>query len=101
MRGRFTARLTGPFVIYGVGGDFRNYVEPLLDALPVAALCDSAIEQQGKIIGQHRVSAYDPVTLAGLPILIASTRHIEQIRDSLLAQGVAQQSMISLAQIYD
>ena len=101
LRARFTTHLRGPFVIYGVGGDFRNYVEPLLGELQVVALCDSAIEQQGKYFGQHRVSAYDPATLSGLPILITSTRHFDEIRNSLLARGVAQQSMTSLAQIYD
>lgn len=97
---RFATCLTGPFVIYGVGGDFRNYVEPLLGDLAVAALCDSSAEQQGHVIGRHRVAAYDPATLAGLPILIASTRHAGAIRKSLLAQGVPQQALISLEQIY-
>jgi len=97
---RFATCLAGPFVVYGVGGDFRNYVEPLLGQLPVAALCDSAAEQQGKIIGQHRVAPYDPAALAGLPILIASTRHAEAIQKNLLAQGVAQSAMVSLEQIY-
>lgn len=97
---RFAACLAGPFVIYGVGGDFRNYVEPLLGELPVAALCDSSAGQHGKVIGQHRVSAYDPAALAKLPILIASTRHAGEIRKSLLAQGVMQQAIVSLDQIY-
>jgi SAM-dependent methyltransferase len=97
---RFAASLAGPFVIYGVGGDFRNYVEPLLGELPVAALCDGSTERQGKVIGQHRVAAYDPAALAGLPILIASTRHAGDIRKSLLAKGAPQQALVSLEQIY-
>lgn len=97
---RFAACLAGSFVVYGIGGDFRNYVEPLLGDLPVAALCDSAAGQQGKVIGQHRVTAYDRSRLAGLPILIASTRHAEAIRKNLLAEGVPQPDMINLEQIY-
>lgn len=97
---RFTTCLAGPFVIYGIGGDFRNYLEPLLGDLPVAALCDSSAEQQGQVIGPHRVAAYDPVALAGLPILIASTRHAGAIRKSLLARGVPQEALVSLEQIY-
>lgn len=97
---RFATLLNGPFVIYGVGGDFCNYLKPLLAQLPVIAICDSASEQQGKIFGRHRVAAYDPAALAGLPILIASTRHAEEIQKNLLAQGVSPSSMFRLEQIY-
>ena len=97
---RFTTHLSGQFVVFGVGGDFHNYVEFILPQLPVAALCDSNPKQWGTIIGNHKIVAYDPITLSGLPILIASTRHEDEIRYSLLAHGVPENSIISLIQIY-
>lgn len=100
LQARFAANLPGPFVVYGVGGDFRNYVEFLLPYLPIAALCDSNPACQGNIIGQHRVGAYNPPALAGLPILIASTRHEADIRATLLAAGVPETSITGLSRIY-
>lgn len=97
---RIKAHLPGPFVVYGVGGDFRNYVEFLLPHLPVAALCDANPDCQGRIIGNQQVRAYDPAALAGLPVLIASTRHETEIRNTLLAAGVAAASIVGLGQIY-
>ena len=44
--------------------------------------------------------SFDPAALAKLPILIASTRHAGEIRKSLLAQGVMQQAIVNLDQIY-
>lgn len=97
---RFAELIPGRFVVYGVGGDFRNYVELLLPHLRVAALCDSNSECWGKEIGNHRIVAYDPVAQAGLPILIASTRHENEIRSKLSAAGVRNEAMISLNRIY-
>ncbi len=97
---RFTACLPGPFVVYGIGGDFHNYVESLLPHLTVAALCDSSPACHGRTIGKHRVAAYDPAALAGLPVLIASTRHESVIRKSLLASGVPETSIVGLGRIY-
>lgn len=97
---RFHAHLPGPFVVYGVGGDFRNYVEPWLAHLPVRALCDSDARNHGRMVGPYRVSAYDPDTLSALPILVASTRHDSDIRRQLDRLGVADRSIVSLAYIY-
>lgn len=97
---RIKARLPGPFVIYGVGGDFRNYVEFLLPHLQVIALCDANRACHGRIIGKHPVRAYDPTALAGHPVLIASTRHEAEIRRTLLAAGLAETSIVGLGQIY-
>lgn len=101
LQARFAAHLPGPFVVYGVGGDFRNYVEFLLPYLPIAALCDTNPAYERKIIGKHRVVSYDPSTLAGLPILIASTRHDNAIRQHLKRLGVSDEIIVSLTQIYE
>lgn len=97
---RFHSQLPGSFVVYGVGGDFRNYVEPLLPHLPVRALCDSDARSHGRIIGPHRVTAYDPASLSALPILIASTRHDADIRRHLGRLGVVDRTIVSLTCLY-
>lgn len=97
---RFHAHLPDPFVVYGVGGDFRNYVQPLLTHLPILALCDSDACSHGRMIGRYRVSAYDPASLSALPVLVASTRHDSDIRRQLDRLGVAEQRIVSLACIY-
>ena len=97
---RIKTYLPGPLVVYGVGGDFRNYVEFLLPHLQVIALCDADPACHGRIIGEHPVQAYDPAALAGLPVLIASTRHEAEIRRTLQATGLAESSIVGLGQIY-
>lgn len=97
---RFRSHLPGSFVVYGVGGDFRNYVEPLLTHLPVRALCDSDARSHGRMIGPYRVTAYDPAALSALPILVASTRHDADIRRQLGRLGVADRTIVSLTCIY-
>jgi 2-polyprenyl-3-methyl-5-hydroxy-6-metoxy-1,4-benzoquinol methylase len=98
---RFRMRLGTRFVVCGLGGDFRNYVAPLIDDLPIAALCDSNPGNHGKRIGQHPIVAYDPTKFSGLPVLIASQRHETEIRAALLAQGVPPSNVVGLADIYD
>ncbi|HEX5392718.1 MAG TPA: class I SAM-dependent methyltransferase [Rhodocyclaceae bacterium] len=98
---RFRERLGTGFVVCGLGGDFRNYVAPLIDDLPVAALCDGNPSNHGKRIGQQQIVAYDPAQFAGLPVLIASQRHEAEIRAALLAQGVPPANVVGLADIYD
>lgn len=98
---RFRSRLGDRFVVYGLGGDFRNYVMPLLDRLPVVALCDGNPENRGEAIGRHTVAAFDANRFSGLPVLIASQRHEEEIRFALAAQGVTLDKLVGLGDIYD
>jgi SAM-dependent methyltransferase len=101
LRQRFLSKLGPLFVVYGLGGDFRKCVAPLLDRLPVAALCDGNQDAFGTIPGQHKVVAYDATRFVGLPVLIASQRHEDEIRAFLSSQGVPDQAMVGLADIYD
>lgn len=96
----FVRLLPNPFVVWGIGGDFRNYVLPLLPRLDVAALCDSDTARHGETVGGHTVTAYDAARLAGLPVLIASSRHAASIRDALIAQGIPATAIVDLEQIY-
>jgi hypothetical protein len=97
---RFTALFSRPFAVYGVGGDFRNYVAPLLDDLPVVALLDSNMARHGERVGPLTVSAYDATRHAELPILVASVRFKAEIAAGLCDQGVAPERVFGLDDVY-
>jgi SAM-dependent methyltransferase len=99
---RFRQQINGPFVIYGIGGDFRNCVLPILDRLPVVALIDSDSNRAGEqISAKHAIQAYDPAKFAGLPILIASIRFKSEIRDRLRASINGDVELIGLDDVYE
>ena len=97
---RFRSRFSGPFAVYGLGGDFRSYVLPLLGDLPVAALLDSDARRYGERVGSHLVRAYDPARHGALPVLVASLRHGEEIARQLAAAGHPRERIASLAELY-
>lgn len=97
---RFRLVTGGPFFVYGIGGDFKNYIEPLLDDLDVRALLDSAPDKWGQSIGQHAIGGYDAERHAALPIVISSIKFGRNIKTQLLAQGIAAQRLIGLEEIY-
>lgn len=97
---RFLARLPKPFAACGIGGDFRGYVEPLLDSLPVAALIDSAAQRHGERHGHLVVEAYDPQRHGSLPILVCSVRYREGILRDLAALSVSSSRIVTLDEIF-
>lgn len=97
---RFTQRMGGPFVAYGIGGDFQNYVLPLAAALPIQALLDTSPAQWGRQIAGHTVTAYDPHSHGALPLLICSLRFGAAIQQYLMGLGVAPQQIARLEEIY-
>lgn len=97
---RFRQQLPERFVVYGIGGDFRNYVLPLLGELDVAALCDSDPARHGETHAGHIVGAYDAARLAGLPILIASARHADDIRATLARTTSPETRIVDLEKVY-
>lgn len=97
---RFKEKLGNEFVVFGTGGDYRNYVEPFLDELSVTALCDSDINQHGRTIGRLTISAYDPLRFAKLPILVASLRFKSEITDTLRSLDIPASSIFGLDDIY-
>jgi SAM-dependent methyltransferase len=98
---RFRGFFPGPFAVYGIGGDFRNYVEPLLDALPVAALIDSNPGRQGNRIGNLTVASFDRACHGALPLLVSSVRFKAEIAASLqTAHGVPAERIVGLDDIY-
>lgn len=97
---RFLARLPKPFAAWGIGGDFRCYVEPLLDSLPVAALIDNTPQRHGEHHGHLAVEGYDPLRHGNLPILICSVRYREAILSDLAALGIPPSRVVSLDDIF-
>lgn len=98
---RFTERLCGPFAIYGIGGDFENYILPLLEDLPVLALLDSSPAKQGRVIAGRQIEAYVGGTHGGIPLLVSSIRFGADIRQHLCDQGIPEHLIIGLEEIYD
>lgn len=97
---KFKSIFPDKFVIYGIGGDFNNYVAPLLSELPVAALVDTDTGRQGQLLGDYRIEAFNPVKLTGLPILVTSLRYQAEIRAALQKQGVPSHTIHGLDAIF-
>lgn len=98
---RFRERIGGPFLVYGIGGDYLNYLAPLAGSLDIRALLDSSEAKWGQHMGNHVVSAYDPQVHAELPIVICSIRYAADIRQHLLTLGITAQRIIGLDSIYE
>lgn len=98
---RYKAIFNGAFLVYGVGGDFKNYLAPVISDLQVHALLDSSPQKWGEIMGGYVVERYDESQHATLPILVCSIRFATSIRQHLLSLGVAPQRIIGLESIYE
>jgi SAM-dependent methyltransferase len=97
---RFRQVLGASFVVYGIGGDFRNCVLPVLDELPVAALVDSDPQRAGEQVGRHIIQTFDPARHSGLPILVSSLRFKDEICERLRAVLPASVKLVGLEDIY-
>lgn len=90
-RARILERLPGPFVVYGIGGDYRNLLHPYVTPDRVAAFVDADPDKQGATV--HGRPILPPEALADfrdLPVLIASHRLGETIAAALTERfGVA------------
>lgn len=99
---RFKQRMGNkPFLVYGIGGDFQNYVLPVLDQLPVQELLDSCAEKWGSLCAGRVIGKYDPVRHRDLPILACSVRFKSSILASLADLGVPRERIAALDEIYD
>lgn len=97
---RFLVLLPEPIAVWGIGGDFRGYVEPLLDSLPVAALIDNAPQRKGERHGRLAVEAYDPIRHGNLPVLVCSVRYREEILRDLAMLGIPSSRIVSLDDVF-
>ncbi len=98
---RFHSKIGGPFIAYGIGGDFQNYVLPLADALEIKALVDTSPAKWGLCIGQQHITAYEPERHGGLPILVCSIKFGAAIKQNLHSMGVAPELIIGLEEVYE
>ena len=97
---RFRRYLPAPFVVYGLGGDFRNYVEPYLAELQVAALVDGDSRRKGERIGGLTVTAFDSARHSGFPVLVASVRFKSEIVARLATEGVPPARIVGLDDVF-
>lgn len=97
---RFRQWLPKPFAVWGTGGDFRAYVEPLLDSLPVATLLDIAAARLGERHGNLTVEAYDPQRHRELDILVCSVRYRDDIMRHLAGIGIEASRLVCLDDIF-
>ncbi|WP_334158417.1 class I SAM-dependent methyltransferase [Oryzomicrobium sp.] len=98
---RFHAVLPTPFLAYGIGGDFTNYILPLIDHLPVISLLDSSPKKWGMQIAGHSVGPYDSSHHGNAPLLICSIRFRQEIEQHLQSKGIAPARIRTLDDIYD
>jgi SAM-dependent methyltransferase len=85
-----------PFDIYGVGGDFVNYVEPVLNFLTVSKFFDQI--KNGKV-NNSTIDVFTVEQNNDRPILISSIRFEREITSDLLALGVKQENIYKLSDI--
>jgi SAM-dependent methyltransferase len=100
LRARFLACLGEKFVVYATGGDFLNYVAPLLPVLPITAICDTNPDRHGRSIGGFIIEPYNPSRMQGLPVLIASSPYKGEIASWLKSLGVPEADLHGLDEIY-
>jgi SAM-dependent methyltransferase len=96
------ARLLGPQgVVYGVGGDFRNWVEPYLDDALIAAYLDARPELAITPESGRKVEPPDALLrYPSAPILIASYRFQEEIHSMLQSEfAVFPQRIVTLGMV--
>lgn len=97
---RFKSVMCGEFIVYGVGGDFNNYVIPIIKSLQVTDLLDSSPKQWGKEIAGFKVKKYDENVHSNKRILVASIRFQDEIIQQLMQLGVSRNYIKTLDEVY-
>lgn len=92
--------LPDPVLIYGVGGDFHNWVKPLLPFIQVRGLRDGAVARQGEHVEEYLIHAFSPEADIDSLILVASFSYENEIVRNLEAMGVNSQQIVTLSDIY-
>jgi SAM-dependent methyltransferase len=96
---RFERTTQGPFWVYGVGGDFRNYVLPIASELKILGLLDSKPESVNAPLG-FQVERFDATRHGKNPILISSLRFKDEIARDLMAQGLPSKLIVGLDDVF-
>lgn len=91
------ALISEPFDVFAIGGDFENYLLPILGNLPVVCLFDNRASDDrhsGKPIKSFSIASN-----ASRPILISSVRYEAEIAKELIAAGVAADKLVCLSEV--
>lgn len=96
---RFERATRGPFWVYGVGGDFRNYVLPIASELSILGLLDSKPESVNAPLN-FQVAKFDVTRHSKNPILISSLRFKDEIARDLMAQGLSSNLIVGLDDVF-
>ena len=90
------------FAVYGVGGDFHNYLLPLLPRLApglLRALHDSNAARMGERLQSLPGLAITPFERSTLPLLITSCRFTASIREQLTRAGTPSDQLFDLSNL--
>jgi len=97
---RFERKLNGPFIVYGIGGDFLNYIYPVINSLPIIGLLDSSATQWGKEIAGMVVTKYNQPEHENRKILVASIKYKNEIVEHLIQLDIPRNLIRTLDEIY-
>ncbi len=98
---RFKMHLPEPFIVWGIGGDFQNYVQPVSQQLPIVALIDSSPHKWGKELAGFSVGPFDQSQHLGLRVLIASLRFQDEIVEQLKRLGLESRDIVTLTTVFE
>jgi SAM-dependent methyltransferase len=88
------------FILYGIGGDFYNYIYPIVDSLAVFDLIDSSSGKWGQNIAGKLVKQFDHDIHANKPVLVTTVRYETEVVVHLLGLGVRKSQIKTLGEIY-
>lgn len=92
--------LTGKsFGIIGIGGDFRSYLMPIIQNLPVTSLVDNNSSLAGLEVCGMKVVPYDSRIHHDALMMVSSIRYEDEIIDTLLERKHPAENIIKLSSI--
>lgn len=90
-------RISEPFDVFAVGGDFDNYLRPILASLAVECLFDNQTKRHR--IEKKQVKPFSLESNDNRPILISSVRYEAEIREELILTGVPADKIVCLSEV--
>lgn len=85
--------------IYGIGGDYKNYISPIIDKIKVKGLLDSSEKLMGRSIQGYKIHPMKK-EYSNEKFLISSHLYVNDIRKYLLDAGVALENILTIAEVY-
>ncbi len=92
---------TGPFLIWGIGGDFLKFVLPIITNLPTAGLIDSDKNRHGKNFGNFEVRAFDPKEDLDKKYIITTLKFGAEIQKQMSSFGIPKSNILTLSELLD